>query len=201
MKPLLAALALIALSSAPTLAFDADTTALIARYKGHKPVAVKDVQTLMRASERWCYAQEAQSCSWSDIYVSVDSKTVSFEIGSPWSADVDIAYIEYGVFHKDGRLCEVDSDLVATVYANIRADGVAIHGRPLQAIKDELRANGDDDGVIDCFDYLYLSADHEAQTISLLQRKFTDGVYQAGKDVAVTLHFDATNASTLTLRY
>jgi len=200
MKPLLAALALIALGSAPCLAFDADTTALIARYKGHKPVAAKDVQTLMRASERWCYAQEAQSCSWSDIYLSVDSKSASFEIGSPWSEDIDLAYIEDGVFHKDGRLCEIGTDWIAKLSASNHEDGVAIHGRPLQAIKDELRAKTEN-GVSDCFDYLYLSADENAQTVQLLQRQYADGVYQPDKDVAVTLHFDATSASTLTLRY
>jgi hypothetical protein len=200
MKSLLAALALIALGSVPSLAFDADTKTLIARHKGHKPVAATDVQALMRASERWCYAQEAQSCSWSDIYLSVDTKTVRFEIGDPWSEDIDLAYIEDGTFAKDGRLCEIDSDWIATLYATNHTDGVAIHGRPLQAIKDELSANTDD-GVTDCFDYLYLSSDEATQTISLLQRKYGDGTHEPDEDVTVTLHFDATRASALTLRY
>ena len=200
MKPILAALVLIALGSAPSLAFDADTTALIARYKGHKPVAAKDVQTLMRASERWCYDQEAQSCSWSDIYLTVDSNTARFEIGSPWSEDIDLSYIERANFDDDGRLCENDTGWIETLFATNHADGVAIHGRALQAIKDELNSQTEN-GVTDCFAYLYLSADENAQTVQLLQRQYADGAYQADKDVAVTLHFDATSASTLTLRY
>ena len=200
MKPILAALVLIALGSAPSLAFDADTTALIARYKGHKPVAAKDVQTLMRASERWCYDQEAQSCSWSDIYLTVDSNTARFEIGSPWSEDIDLSYIERANFDDDGRLCENDTGWIETLFATNHADGVAIHGRALQAIKDELNSQTEN-GVTDCFDYLYLSADENAQTVQLIQRQYADGVYQPDKDVAVTLHFDATSASTLTLRY
>lgn len=200
MKTLLAALALIAFASAPTLAFDAATTALIAHYKGHKPVAAKDVQTLMRSSERWCYDQQAQSCSWSDVYLSVKSDAIRFEIGSAFSDDIDLAYVEDGKFAADGRLCEIGSDWIATVYATRHEDGVAIHGRPLQAIKDELTAQTDN-GVTDCFDYLYLSADENAETVQLLQRQYSDGVYRPDKDVAVTLHFDTTSASTLTLRY
>jgi hypothetical protein len=200
MKTILAALALIALGSAPSLAFDADTTSLIARYKSHKPVAAKDLQTLMRASERWCYDQEAQSCSWSDIYLSIDSKTARFEIGSPWSEDIDLSYIERANFDDDGRLCENDTGWIETLFATNHADGVAIHGRALQAIKDELNSQTEN-GVTDCFAYLYLSADENAQTVQLLQRQYADGAYQADKDVAVTLHFDATSASTLTLRY
>lgn len=200
MKSLLAALALIALSSAPSFAFDAEIMALIARYKGHKPVAAKDIQALMRASERWCYAQQAQSCSWSDIYLSVDTTEARFEIGSPWSEDIDIAYIERAAFDDDGRLCEIGTDWIATLYASNHDDGVAIHGRPLQAIKDELSTKTEN-GVADCFDYLYLSADETAETITLSQRQYADGIYQPDKDVAVTLHFDAASASALTLSY
>lgn len=199
-KTLLTATALALTFASSAFAFDAGTQAIIDRQKANKPVSMANIGTLMRASERWCYLEDAGTCSWSDIYLDVTEEGASFEIGNAWSETVDIAFTDTGTF-KDGRsICETGTDWIPTLRATYRTDGTMVRGRDLAALKDEVAATQSSD-VINCFDYLYLSSDAASQTIKLLQRQSTDDVYDPTRDVEVTLHFDPTEAAALTWRW
>lgn len=198
MKALLAAMAIILVGSPAAWSFDANIEAITSHYKAQKLVKAADIGELMRLSERWCYAEEAGQCAWSDIYLEVTGQDFRMEISNAWSETVDISFIDRGVFADNNQICESGENWQPSIHARRRADGTAIGGRELAAIKAEVGANRDD--AIDCFDYLYRSADAEAQTVTLLQRQYVDGVHQADADVAVTLHFDPTNAAALQLR-
>lgn len=200
MSRLCAAIVLTLLGCATASGFDAETKAVIAGYKSHKPLAASDVQTLMRSSERWCYLEEAGSCAWTDIYLEVTADSARFEIGSPFTDEIDIFYSESGAFSAEGRLCETSDARLESMHAANRSDGKVITGRALQAIRDQLAADRHDD-VDDCFGYLYLGTDADAQTVTLVQRQYTKNVYRPEKDVTVTLHFDPANAEALTLRW
>lgn len=197
MKSLLAAALLTLTLGTSAFGFDAATQDIVGRYKANKLVAVADVAQLMRSSERWCYAEADGGCAWSDIYLEVTDSGAEFEIGNAWSDSVDIAFTDRGEFRDDRYICETGYDWVPNMRAFGRADDVILLGRDLQAIKTEVAA-GQTSDVIDCFDYLYLSADAEAQTILLRQRQYTEGEHNAANDVEVTLHFDPKNAAALT---
>ena len=200
MKPMFAAIVLVVLGCATASGFDATTEAITTRYKAQKPVSAADLADLMRSSERWCYAEENGQCSWSDVYLDVSADEARFEITNAWSETVDLSFVDKGVFSNQNQICETGQDWTDTVHARNRSDGTAVTGRELEAIKDELIANGRD-GEIDCFDYLYQSADAALQTVSLLQRQYRGDVHQADADVLVTLHFDPETARALTMRW
>jgi hypothetical protein len=200
MKTMAGALALVLLTSATTLAFEPETEAVTTRYKAQKLVSASDIGTLMRTSERWCYAEEDGQCSWSDIYLDVTDTDARFEISNAWSGTIDLSFVDRGVFNDKNQICETGEDWGDTVHARERADGTAVTGRELQAIKDELLANRNEP-VIDCFDYLYQSADPIKQTVTLLQRQYTGDMHQPDADVVVTLHFDPASAKALQLRW
>jgi hypothetical protein len=200
MKTLFAAMALTLAFGSSAFAFDADTQDIIGRHKANKPVNTTDISALMRASERWCYAEDAGTCSWSDIYLEVTDEGAEYEIGNAWSETVDVVFTDTGVF-KDGRyICETGVDWIPTLRAALRADGKMLTGRALQEIKTQLREQ-QSESVIDCFDYVYLSSDATSQTIKLMQRQYTEDVYDPTKDTEVTLHFDAADAAALTWRW
>ena len=199
MRPLFACLAISLCVLSPALAFDAGTEDVLGRMKGGKLVPITDIATLMRNSERWCYAQEDGACSWSDIYLDVTEEGATYEIGNAWSADYDVIFTDRGTF-RDGRyICETGYDWVPTLRAINRADGSALNGRPLWSIKTEI-GEGRSEGI-DCFDYILKGSDAEAETITLLQRQFTDGATDTSNDVTVTLHFNADTAAALTWYY
>lgn len=200
MKTMLAATALTLAFGSSAFAFDTATQAIIDRQKTNKPVAIADIATLMQSSERWCYLEEAGTCSWSDIYLEVTDSGAQFEIGNAWSETVDILFTDSGTFEDGRSICETGIDWVPTLRAVHRADGSMLLGRELQAIKTEVAA-GQTEGVIDCFEYRYLAADADAQTVTLLQRQSTAGVYDPSKDTEVTLHFDPADAAALTWRW
>jgi hypothetical protein len=199
MKALFAATALFVLASSAALGFDATIEALTGRYKAQKLVKAADVGELMRLSERWCYAEEAGECDWSDIYLDVTAEDARFEISNAWSETVDLSFIDRGVFNEQNQICETGNDWTSTIHARTRPDGIAVIGRELEAIRDEVDASREN--IVDCFDYLYLSSDANAQTVNLTQRQYTDGVYQADADVAVTIHFDPAAANALRQRW
>lgn len=200
MKTLLAATALTLAFGSSAFAFDTATQAIIDRHKANKPVSITDIATLMQSSERWCYLEDAGTCSWSDIYLDVTDSGAEFEIGNAWNETVDIVFTDNGTF-KDGRyICETGVSWVPTLRATYRADGSMLLGRELASIKSEVAAT-QTDNVIDCFDYLFLSSDAAAQTVTLLQRQTTDDVYDPVKDTEVTLHFDPASAAALTWRW
>jgi hypothetical protein len=199
MKTLLAVAALTLLGATPAFAFDQSITDIISRLKANKPMNTTDVSQLMSSSERWCYYEEDGSCSWSDIYLDVTEAGALYEIGNAWDADIDLIFTDTGVF-KDGRyICETGVNWVPTLRANRRSDGSPIGGRALYDIKLEVEANNAD-AVIDCFDYTFVSSDAAAQTVTLMQRQYTDDAYLPDRDAPVTIHFDPETAAALTWR-
>lgn len=199
MRRLLACLVIGFVGISPVLAFDAGTQDVLDRMKIGKLVPIADIATLMRSSERWCYAEEEGSCSWSDIYLDVTETGATYEIGNAWDADRNVIFTDHGTFEEGRYICETGYDWVPTLRAFNRADGSPINGRPLWAFKTEIgegrRAS------VDCFDYVLKGADAEAETVTLLQRQFKDGVTDTSNDVMVTLHFNADTAATLTWYY
>jgi hypothetical protein len=200
MKTLLAALAIALTTGSTALAFDADTQAIISRHKANKPVSMTDVAQLMRASEQWCYDNQDHSCAWTDIYLEVTDTGVTYEIGNAWDAETDIAFTDEGVFKDDRYICETGKDWVPTVRATRRSDDSVISGRMLWELKTAISATREGD-TVDCFDYLYLRVDADHQTVTLLQRQYTDDVHIEGNDVEVSLHFNAEDAAGLTWRW
>lgn len=198
MRVLLALAATLVLTGT-ALAFDADTQAIADRYKVGKALRIADLKTLMTASERWCYSEEDGTCGWSDIYLEVDGDHVTFELGNAWNTDIDIAFVTEGEFRDISYFCEVGEDWVPGVRAITRADGALLGGRELFALKREIEevvAGGSDD----CFDYQFVAADAENQTITLNQRQFVDREHDLDMDTVVTLHFDKATAAALTWR-
>ena len=185
MRRLVASLVIGLIGISPALSFDAGTQDVLDRMKVGKLVPITEIATLMRNSERWCYAEDEGSCSWSDIYLDVTETGATYEIGNAWDADRDVIFTDHGTFEEGRYICETGYDWVPTVRAVNRADGSAINGRPLW----------------DCFDYVLKGSDAEAETITLLQRQFTDGVTDTSRDVTVTLHFNAASAAALTWYY
>lgn len=200
MKTLLAAMAIALATASPAFAFDAETQAVIDRYKANKPVNVTDLAQLMRASEKWCYINQDHSCAWTDIYLDVTDEGATFEIGNAWDADTDIAFTDEGEFRDNRYICESGKNWVPTVRATRRSDGSVIDGRMLWELKAAIQANQTSESL-DCFDYLFLRSDADYQTVTLLQRQYTDDVRVEGNDVEVSLHMSAEDAAGLTWRW
>jgi hypothetical protein len=203
MKKLLAAIAALLAITGAAHGIDAQSQAVVDRYKADKPVAIEDVAVLMKGSERWCYGQVEESCEWTDIYLDVDDTGAKYEIANAWSENVDVAFTDRGEF-RDGRyICETGYDWVPSVYATQRSDGSLLRGRKLAALKGEIYANrGNFPDEKNCFDYLFVSADNLADVVTLLQRQYDeDGATDTANDVEVTLHFDAEKAAALTLKW
>lgn len=200
MKTLLAAMAIVLTTGSAALAFDADIQAIISRHKANKSVSMTDMAQFMRASEQWCYDNQDHSCAWTDIYLEVTDTGASFEIGNAWDADTDIAFTDEGVFKDDRYICETGKDWVPSVRATRRSDGSVIGGRMLWEVKTAIYATRDGD-TQDCFDYLYLRSNPDQQTVTLLQRQYTDDQHVEGNDVEVSLHFNAEDAAGLTWRW
>lgn len=199
MKTLLVAAALLA-TPGTAVAMDSASQAVTERYKPQKLMRIDDVATLMAGSERWCYAEDAGACNWTDIYLEVTEKGAEYEIANAWTEDTDIAFVDRGEFREGRYICETGYDWIPSARAT-RKDGTVIGGRELAAIRDEVRqANSGDNHL--CFDYLYLSMDEAADTIKILQRQYEpDGFTDPSSDVEVTIHFDATAAAALALRW
>lgn len=183
----------------PAWAFDAGTEGVLDRMKVGKLVPITEIATLMRSSERWCYAEDEGSCSWSDIYLEVTDAGATYEIGNAWDADHDVIFTDQGKFEEGRYICETGYDWVPTLRAINRADGSPVNGRPLWSLKTEI-GEGRSEGI-DCFDYILKGSDPAAETITLLQRQFTDGATDPLNDVTVTLHFNADTAAALTWSY
>jgi len=179
------------------LAQDAASQAVIDRMKAGKLIAIGDVATLMMGSERWCYRLQEGNCAWSDIYLEVTETGATYEISNPWSEEVDISFVDQGVFRQDRYICETGNDWVPSVRAYEREDGTAIEGRALAALKVEIAGIVTVEDDDDCFDYLYQHQDKAAETVTLLQRHYIDGETDPADDALVTLYFDKEAADAL----
>lgn len=181
----------------PGFAQDAENQAIIDRMKAGKLMAISDIAVLMMGSERWCYQLQDGNCAWSDIYLEVDAEGASFEISNPWSEEVDISFVDRGVFKDDRYVCETGHDWVPSARGYTREDGTAIEGRALAALKQEIYSTVTPTDRDDCFDYLYQHQDKQAETVTLLQRQYVDGETDAANDALVTLHFNTDAAEAL----
>lgn len=179
----------------PALAFETSVREGLDRMKIGKVLPIGEVATLMRESERWCYNQEGEGCAWSDIYLDVTDTGATFEIGNAWDDEVNVYFTDQGTFEDNRFICESTVDWLPTLRATRRDDGMPIGGRELWAIRSQMSGNT---GPTDCFDYVLKSSDEVAETITLLQRKWTDGVTDEAQDAIVTIHFDPTTAAALT---
>lgn len=199
MRRLLACLVIGLIGILPAWAFDQGTQDVLDRMKVGKLVPITEVATLMRNSERWCYIEDEGSCSWSDIYLDVTDEGATYEIGNAWDADRDVIFTDQGTFEEGRYICETGYDWVPTVRAINRADGSIVYGRALWDLKTAISENRNES--IDCYDYVLKGSDPDAETITLLQRQFTDGATDPLNDVTVTLHFNADTAAALTWYY
>lgn len=199
MRRLMACLVISLAALSPAFAFDSETSAALERVKVGKLVPLSTVQTLMRNSERWCYAESEGSCAWSDIYLEVTDTEATYEIGNAWNADYDVIFTDHGTFKDDRYICESDHDWLPTLRAIDRSDQTLVGGRELWTLRNEIGDRRDQ--TIDCFDYVFRGSDPEAETVILLQRQFTDGVTDPNRDATVTIHFNAANAAALTWYY
>lgn len=184
----------------PAIAFDAATQAIIAHQKSGKPVPIADVQVLMLSSESWCYLEDANSCAWSEIYLSMDADGAAYESSDAWNETIDIAYVDHGRFAEGGVICDTDIDWLPNMRAVRRDDGSMVSGRALRDLKTEIAAALGAPSH-NCYDYIYRGADPAAQTLTLLQRQSTDGVHDPEQDTLVSLQFDPDTAAALTLRW
>lgn len=197
MRHIVAAILALLMSVAPALAYDAASQAVIDRLKSGKLISASELAALMMGAERWCYNQRDDECGWSEIYLSADADGAEYELSHAWNGEVDIALIDRGAF-RDGRyFCETDTDWVRSIRAYSRADGTAIEGRELAALRREIAGLLPTEKSSECFDYLYRGHDKAAQTITLLQRQFTGAVHAPEADAEVTLHFDKERAENL----
>ncbi|SEP60443.1 hypothetical protein SAMN05428969_0082 [Devosia sp. YR412] len=200
MKMLFAALALTLATSSAALAFDSETQALVDIYKPGKPVSGADMAQLMQSSEAWCYDRQDQSCAWREIYLDISGDDVSFELSNNWDVDTDYAFTDKATL-SGGQICQSGYNWIDNLRAIRRADGSAIGGRELNDFKRTMaEARPDLDSYDDCFDYVYLASDDALETVTLRQRQYADGVYDAANDVEVTVYFDAEAAKGLSLR-
>jgi hypothetical protein len=200
MRRVLVAMAVTLISVASASAFDAETQAAIGKYKSGKLVAATDLAQLMKSSALWCYKQEGDTCGWGDVYLEVTETGPTMEVGNAWDAELDAYFTDYGAFTDNRYVCETDYDWVPSVRVVRRSDNASVGGHELHAIKQQVRVNRAGN-TVDCYDYLFLSADPETQVVTLLQRQYTDGAYIAGSDAEVRVHMDAAEAARLTWRW
>lgn len=201
MRSLFVAFAAVLALSAPALALDDNSEAVVTRLKAGKIVKIADVATFMRGSEKWCYLEDAGSCAWTDIYLDVTDRSAQYEGGAAWNDTTDINVVHDTVF-KDGRyICEIAEKAAPTTWATLRSDHSPVGGRELASLKSELAAAYDADTSYDCFDYTFLKVSPDRENIVLRQHQYIDGKTDPANDVEVTLHFNPSVARGLTLRY
>nr|WP_314256191.1 hypothetical protein [uncultured Devosia sp.] len=196
----LAAIALTLVTATGAQAFEPPVDAVVGKYKQGKLVDFRDVGTLMRESARWCYDHVDHSCAWADTYLEVDDVDASFEITNAWDAERNIGYTDHAVF-KDNRICQSGYDWIQTVWAESRDNAASVSGRPLHDLKQEIASMVTTPDRDDCFDYLYLGAEPQADVVTLLQRQYIGGEYDPAADVEVTIFMNEPEASSLAMRW
>ncbi|GLQ53383.1 hypothetical protein [Devosia nitrariae] len=203
MRGLCVAVMAAVVAAAPVVAMDAEAEALVSGNKAGKLLPIEDVAVLMRASERWCYNEEAQTCDWSDIYLEVDAEGATYELADFWSPDVEIALTEYGVFRDGQFICETGEESTQTLRARNGVDGRPLGGRELFALKAEMAAAyaAEGDASPACFDYLFVGYSPSEETVRLTQRIWRDGTTDPAEDALVTLHFDPSVVDALSVRW
>lgn len=195
MKIVYALTAVLALSG-PAVAFDPDVAAVIDGLRPKAQLNVRDVATLMRNSAKWCYLETDGACSWADVYLDVTESGPVVEISNAYDADYVLYIVDKAEFRDEAYSCEYDYDWTASTRLVSQADGSSVGGRELYDLRVQFESNfGIDDP--DCFDYLFVRANEEEQTVTLMQRTFSDSVMDEGSQTLVTIHFDPADAMAL----
>lgn len=182
----------------PAMGFEPQVQAVIADVRAGKALTSFDLATVMAASEIWCYAEDADTCHWSDVYLDIDADGALYEIAFLWGPEIGIAHTGRMLFEANRFLCEVPGDWATTMRAWEAETGAMIGGRSLHALRTEF-ASVQEWGDY-CYDYLLVSTSEADATITLRQRVWRDGETDPGRDAEVTLHFDAMRAEALALR-
>ena len=198
MKALFAVAAILALTG-PALAFDPTIAAVVNDLKPKQQLTATQVATLMRSSEVWCYKQDdvAYSCEWTDTYLDVTGNDIRVEVANAYGEN-NLYIVDQSRFEQDRYVCEYDYNWVPSVRMVRRDNDIPLTGRELDQWRVQFANNfGIDDP--DCYDYLYVRSDSDIQTITLLQRTFSDFVKDEGSETLVTLHFNSEDAAGLSL--
>ena len=198
MKIAYAAIAMLSLCG-PALAFDPAIAGVVEHLKPKTIVPITDIAALMKGSERWCYKEENGSCQWSDVYLEVTDSGSRLEVANELWGEYDMYIVDKAEFQQDRYSCEYGYDWTPSARLTRRSDGTPVNGRELDGVRLQLAGAFADDAP-DCFDYLFVRADAQANTITLLQRTYSDFIKDEGSETPVTLHFDAASAAALTLR-
>lgn len=196
MKTLLAAAAVLALAG-PACAFDTDIAAIVDGARPKQVLNADQLMTLMQQSAKWCYKEiEEGGCAWTDVYLDVTTEGVRMEVGNAYDDILDIYRVDQARFKQDRYSCEYDYNWVPALRMVRWADRSALEGRELEEYRVQYANNfGIDDP--DCFDYQFVRADAERETITLVQRTWSDFVKDEGSDTLVTLHFNEDEAARL----
>ena len=154
----------------------------------------------MKGSERWCYGEDNGTCAWSEVYLDVSDAGPRLEASSSyWDGEYNRYVVDKAEFQQDRYSCEYGYDWTPSVRLTHRSDGTPANDRELDQFRVQFARNFGIDKP-NCYDYLFVRSDPSNNTITLLQRTWSDFVQDEGSDVPVTLHFDAANANALTLR-
>lgn len=196
MKTLLAATAVLALAG-PACAFDTDIAAIVDGARPKQVITADQLMTLMQQSVKWCYEEIAEGgCAWTDVYLDVTGEGARMEVGNAYDDLLDIYRVDQARFEQNRYSCEYGYDWVPALRMVRWADGTALSGRDLEEYRVQYAGTVDMDDL-DCFDYQFVRADAERQTITLVQRTWSDFVKDEGSDTPVTLHFDEDEATRL----
>lgn len=197
MRSVAYSLALMLVGTLCAQGFESGVQTVLDRQKIGKMVHIDDAATLMMGANRWCYNERNGECGWSDIYLKVEDDRATYEISNPWSELIDISFVDHGQLREDRYICETGFDWVPSVRAYDRETGNAIEGRPLEELRQEIYEHVSPETGSDCFDYVYRGADADAETVTLLQRQYADGVTDPANDAVVTLYFNKDAAEAL----
>ncbi len=197
MRRHLIALATFLAVSSPVVAFDDAVQSFTDHFKIGKPIPSSALPMLMLEAEVWCYNQREDECGWSEIYLRDDGKSVRYELSNPWSEDVDIAYVSEIELRDNGQICEIGFDWLPSLRAYGREDGLSLEGRDLEDMRQRVLNVVDPAQSSDCYSYIYEGYDEDSQTVTLTQRQYIGGEYQAGMNAEVALHFDRDSANRL----
>lgn len=199
MKIACAAIAMLTLCG-PAFAFDPTIAELVGNLKPKTLVPLSDIVVLMKGSEQWCYIEENGSCGWSEVYLDVSDAGPRLESSSSyWDGEYNRYIVKKGEFQQDRYVCDYGYDWTPSVRLTRRSDGTPVNDRELDQFRVQFANNFGIDNP-DCYDYLFVRADAQANTITLMQRTYSDFVKDEGSDTLVTLYFDADAAKALTLR-
>jgi len=189
MNIILAAAAVLALAS-PAFAFDDDLQSIINTAKPKQLISTDQLITLMGQSAMWCYKETDEGgCAWTDVYLDATTEGMRVEIHQHYDEALDLYLVDQDHFEQERYVCEHDFDWVPSLRVVRQADGVSLSGRALEQYRSQYSVSA---SLMkpNCFDYQFVRANLELETVTLVQRTYSDFIKDEGSDTLVTLHFD-----------